>query len=53
MITDARADGIDNAMAGVVSDGPISELLAQNWWVITLRGAFAILFGVIAIVCPG
>ena len=33
MITDTRADGTGNAMAGVVPDGPISGVLAQNWWV--------------------
>ena len=53
MITDTRADGTGNAMVGVVPDGPISGVLAQNWWVIALRGAFAILFGIIAIVLPG
>jgi uncharacterized membrane protein HdeD (DUF308 family) len=29
------------------------ELLARRWWMITLRGVFAVLFGVLAIVWPG
>jgi uncharacterized membrane protein HdeD (DUF308 family) len=53
MITDTRADGTGNAMAGIVPDGAISGLLAQNWWVIALRGAFAIVFGIIALLLPG
>jgi uncharacterized membrane protein HdeD (DUF308 family) len=53
MITDTRADGTGNAMAGIVPDGPISGLLAQNWWVIALRGAFSIVFGIIALLLPG
>ena len=31
----------------------MSARLAQNWWAIALRGAFAILFGIVAILMPG
>src|SRR5258708_11019263 len=33
--------------------GPMSALLAENWWAIALRGVVAILFGVIALLMPG
>lgn len=34
-------------------DDAMSALLAQNWWAIALRGAFAIIFGIIALLMPG
>ncbi len=30
-----------------------SDLLAQNWWLFTLRGVLGILFGLIALIFPG
>ena len=34
-------------------DDAMSALLAQNWWAIALRGVFAIIFGIIALLMPG
>jgi uncharacterized membrane protein HdeD (DUF308 family) len=34
-------------------DDAMSNLLAQNWWAIALRGVFAIIFGIIALLIPG
>ncbi|KMO17667.1 HdeD family acid-resistance protein [Methylobacterium platani] len=31
----------------------MSAVLARNWWLIALRGVFAILFGIVALVAPG
>ncbi|MFT8243126.1 HdeD family acid-resistance protein [Roseomonas sp. BN140053] len=44
------------APGGPVPDRPsvagMSALLARNWWAIGLRGAFAILFGLVALLVP-
>ena len=34
-------------------DNAMSNLLAQNWWVVALRGVFAMIFGIIALLMPG
>jgi uncharacterized membrane protein HdeD (DUF308 family) len=49
-----RVRGQDFGWAGQdpVMDA-MSATLAQNWWVIALRGVFAILFGIIALLLPG
>ena len=42
----------DGADMSAIRDA-MSARLAENWWAIALRGVFAILFGVIALVMPG
>lgn len=39
-------------MSGPPSEA-MSAVLARNWWAIALRGAVAILFGIIALLLPG
>ncbi|HJV04141.1 MAG TPA: DUF308 domain-containing protein, partial [Actinomycetota bacterium] len=29
------------------------ETLARNWWVLVLRGVFALIFGIVAFLLPG
>ena len=31
----------------------LSKLMSRYWWVLLLRGAFAILFGIVALTSPG
>lgn len=41
-----------NSTSGV---GPskAAEMLVQNWWLFTLRGALGIIFGILALIFPG
>ena len=32
---------------------PMITVLAQNWWAVTIRGVFGILFGLVALFLPG
>src|SRR5881227_4467527 len=50
MSMDSRVDPAGGRLAG---NDAMSNLLAQNWWAIALRGVFAIVFGIIALLMPG
>jgi uncharacterized membrane protein HdeD (DUF308 family) len=41
-----------NSPSGVQSNAA-GDLLAQNWWLFTLRGVLGIIFGLIALIFPG
>jgi uncharacterized membrane protein HdeD (DUF308 family) len=52
MNTPSGTDKIGRGAAFTESDD-MSATLAQNWWAVALRGVFAIIFGLVALLLPG
>lgn len=45
--------GTSNSSSPFEQSGPMSSLLAKNWWALALRGIFGIIFALIAFFMPG
>ena len=51
MIAAAGADGLRGQLRRTPLDA-MSSLLAESWWLISLRGLIAIVFGIVALIMP-
>ena len=53
MATEIDVRSVSGTLGASTLSDDMSALLARNWWVIGLRGLFAIVFGAIAVLMPG
>jgi uncharacterized membrane protein HdeD (DUF308 family) len=53
MATKIHVRSVTSTLGASTLSDDMSALLARNWWVIGLRGLFAIAFGAIALLMPG
>jgi uncharacterized membrane protein HdeD (DUF308 family) len=51
-VEDAAMVGSDYA-SPLPGGGSLLHVLARNWWAVALRGLFAVIFGVVALLLPG
>lgn len=43
----------NSAQTFAVGSDPLNAVLAENWWVVAIRGVLGILFGLVALIVPG
>jgi uncharacterized membrane protein HdeD (DUF308 family) len=51
--TGALGSFANDPASAFAESGPMSALLAQNWWAVAIRGVCGIIFGIVALLMPG